>query len=48
MRLLEKEQRLKLAAQKKAEQLAKGATRPIDLFKTSEFSEWDESVSLFI
>ena len=38
----EKEERLKAEALKKQERLLKGKTAPSDLFKTIEFSAWDE------
>ncbi|KAK6092871.1 cysteinyl-tRNA synthetase [Batrachochytrium dendrobatidis] len=38
----DKEERLKIQAQKKAERLEKGRMPPSQMFKTAEFSAWDE------
>lgn len=40
----ERIQRMKIEADKKRERLEKGRTSPSELFRTSEFSEWDEKV----
>ncbi|TPX32432.1 cysteine---tRNA ligase [Synchytrium microbalum] len=41
-KLLKKEEAARAAAAKRAERLAKGATPPSELFRTSEYSRWDE------
>lgn len=43
-----KEERLRLEALKLQEELDKARTPPEDLFKTSEFSEWDDRVFYLI
>ena len=40
-KLLEKEERARLNLLKKQERLAKGSIKPLEMFKNSEYSEWD-------